>query len=140
MKKLLFIPIIASLFLFATEDNNSTKAEDKKNAEQIITMQNLEVAMATIQKGFIYNNNDLVKGGIQKLKDNVKNIKSFDIKNDKNRDFDAKKYSLTELKAITQLADNMATGFDKGDKEIVLEDFQKTLNRCVTCHLLVRKW
>jgi cytochrome c556 len=140
MKKLLFIPIIASLFLFAAEDNNSTKAEDKKNAEQIITMQNLEVAMATIQKGFIYNNNDLVKGGIQKLKDNVKNIKSFDIKNDKNRDFDAKKYSLTELKAITKLADDMATGFDKGDKEVVLEDFQKTLNRCVTCHLLVRKW
>jgi hypothetical protein len=49
MKKLLFIPIIASLFLFAAEDNNSTKAEDKKNAEQIITMQNLEVAMATIR-------------------------------------------------------------------------------------------
>jgi len=137
MKKLLLIPAIASLFIFASEDNNTTK---EQRGEQIKTMQNLEVAMATIQKGFLYNNNDLVQQGITSLKKNVKNIKSFDIKNDKDKDFDAKKYSIAELKAIGMLADNMLTGFDKGDKEIVLADFQKTLNRCVTCHLLVRKW
>ena len=137
MKKLLLIPVIASLMLFGAEDNNVTQ---EKSNDQIKTMQNLETAMSTIQKGFLYNNSDLVKNGISSLKENVKNIKSFDIKNDKNKDFDAKKYSIAELKAIGLLADNMLKDFDKGDKEVVLSGFQKTLNRCVTCHLLVRKW
>jgi len=133
MKKVLLISVLASAFLFAG-DKISTKQDQMK------TMQSLEVAMSTIQKGFLYNNTALVKQGITSLKDNVKNIKSFDIKNDKNREFDAKKYSLAELKAIGLLADQMLTDFEKGDKEVVLGNFQKMLNRCVTCHLLVRKW
>ena len=132
MKKILLISALTSVMLFS----NNTDTKDN----QIKTMQNLEVAMSTIQKGFLYNNTGLVKQGITSLKDNVKNIKSFDIKNDKNRDFDAKKYSIAELKAIGILADQMLIDFDKGDKEVVLGGFQKTLNRCITCHLLVRKW
>jgi len=133
MKKILLILSLASTILFAN-DHNATRAE------QITTMQNLEVAMATIQKGFLYNNTGFVKQGITSLKDNIKNIKSFNIKNDKNRKFDAKKYSITELKAIRVLADQMLIDFDEGNKEVVLGGFQKMLNRCVTCHLLVRKW
>jgi cytochrome c556 len=132
MKKILLISALTSVMLFS---NNTESKED-----QIKTMQNLEVAMSTIQKGFLYNNTGLVKQGITSLKDNVKNIKSFDIKNDKKRDFDAKKYSMAELKAIGLLADQMLIDFDKGDKEVILEGFQKTLNRCITCHLLIRKW
>ena len=136
MKKILLISALASAMLFSnnTEDTKATQQS------QIKTMQSLEVAMSTIQKGFLYNNTGLVKQGITSLKDNVKNIKSFDIKNDKKRDFDAKKYSIAELKAIGILADQMLIDFDKGDKEVVLEGFQKTLNRCITCHLLIRKW
>jgi len=133
MKKILLILSLASAILCAN-DQNATRSE------QITTMQNLEVAMATIQKGFLYNNTGFVKEGITSLKDNIKDIKSFDIKNDKNKKFDAKKYSITELKALGVLADQMLIDFDEGNKEIVLGGFQNMLNRCVTCHLLVRKW
>jgi len=128
MNKILLISALASSLLFSTE------------ADQKITMQNLEVAMSTIQKGFLYNNTPLVKKGISSLKENIQNLKSFNIKNDVKKDFDAKKYSLTELKAIRLLADQMLIDFDKGNKDVVLTGFQKTLNRCVTCHLIVRKW
>jgi len=128
MKKILLISALVSSLLFSTE------------VDQKITMQNLEVAMSTIQKGFLYNNTPLVKKGISSLKKNIQNLKSFNIKNDVKKDFDAKKYSLTELKAIRLLADQMLIDFDKGNKDVVLTGFQKTLNRCVTCHLIVRKW
>jgi len=128
MNKILLISALASSLLFSTE------------VDQKITMQNLEVAMSTIQKGFLYNNTPLVKKGISSLKENIQNLKSFNIKNDVKKDFDAKKYSLTELKAIRLLADQMLIDFDKGNKDVVLTGFQKTLNRCVTCHLIVRKW
>jgi len=133
MKKVLLILSLVSTILLAN-DQNATKAEE------VQTMQNLEVAMATIQKGFLYNNTGFVKEGITSLKENIKNIKSFNIKNDTNRKFDAKKYSITELKALGVLADQMLIDFDKGNKEVVLGGFQNMLNRCVTCHLLVRKW
>ena len=42
--------------------------------------------------------------------------------------------------AIKILAEEMMKDFDAGKKEKVLDGFQKTLNRCVTCHLIVRKW
>jgi len=128
MKKILLISSLASSLLFSNEVDPKT------------TMQNLEVAMATIQKGFLYNNTPIVKQGISSLKENIQNLKSFNIKKDNKKDFDAKKYSLTELKAIRKLADQMLIDFDKGNKEVVLEGFQKTLNRCITCHLIVRKW
>ena len=128
MNKILLISALASSLLFSTE------------VDQKITMQNLEVAMSTIQKGFLYNNTPLVKKGISSLKENIQNLKSFNIKNDVKKDFDAKKYSLTELKAIRLLADQMLIDFDKGNKDVVLTGFQKTLNRCVTCHLIIRKW
>ena len=128
MKKILLISSLASSLLFSNEVDSKT------------TMQNLEVAMATIQKGFLYNNTPIVKQGISSLKENIQNLKSFNIKKDNKKDFDAKKYSLTELKAIRKLADQMLIDFDKGNKEVVLEGFQKTLNRCITCHLIVRKW
>jgi len=128
MKKILLISSLASSLLFSNE------------VEQKTTMQNLEVAMATIQKGFLYNNTPIVKQGISSLKENIQNLKSFNIKKDNKKDFDAKKYSLAELKAIRLLADQMLIDFDKGNKEVVLEGFQKTLNRCITCHLIVRKW
>ena len=133
MKKVILILCLASATLFASEATTTRQ-------EQIKTMQNLEVSMSTIQKGFLYNNTTFVKQGIASLKDNLKNIKDFDIKNDENKTFDAKKYSTTELKAIGILADQILIDFDKGNKEVVLKGFQNMLNRCITCHLLVRNW
>jgi len=104
------------------------------------TMQSLEVSMAFIQKGFLYNHRGRIEKGIDTLREALKNIDSFVIENDKNIKFNAKEYAVTETKALDLMASRILDGFDKGKKEEVLVDFQQMLNRCVTCHALVRRW
>jgi len=132
MKKLLLtIVLLSSVF---------AKSENDFLMDRIQLMQNLEVSMSTIQKGFLYNSDKLVQNGINKLKYNIKNIDTFAIKNDEKIDFNAKKYALAEVAAISNLANKLQEDFDKGNKEQVLDTYQKAVNRCVTCHLIFIKW
>lgn len=115
-------------------------APAKVNVEMNKTMQSLEVSMALIQKGFLYNQRGRVKKGIASLRSELKNIDSFVIENDKDIKFNAKEYAVKETKALDMLASGILEDFDKGNKDVVLINFQQMLNRCVTCHALVRKW
>ncbi len=132
MKKIL----IAAILLSST----MLMAEDKSNEEMKKTMQNLEVSMAFIQKGFLYNHKGRIKKGVTSLRRELKNINSFVIENDKDIKFDAKQYAEKETKALDILASGILEDFEKGNKEVVLINFEQMLNRCVTCHALVRKW
>ena len=128
-KMLLAIILLGSTMLMAeTSENRQT------------TMQSLEKSMALIQKGFLYNNRDGIKEGVASLREELKNINSFVIENDKNTKFDAKKYADTQTKVLEQLSSKILDGFDAGHKESVLSDYQQMLNGCVTCHALVRRW
>lgn len=130
MKKIFLVSILlGSTMLMA-----NSSVEIKK------TMQSLEVSMAFIQKGFLYNHRGRIEKGIDTLREALKNIDSFVIENDKNVKFNAKEYAVTETKALDLMASRILDGFDKGKKEAVLVDFQQMLNRCVTCHALVRRW
>ena len=130
MKKIFLVSILlGSTMLMA-----NSSVEIKK------TMQSLEVSMAFIQKGFLYNHRGRIEKGIDTLREALKNIDSFVIENDKNVKFNAKAYAVTETKALDLMASRILDGFDKGKKEEVLVDFQQMLNRCVTCHALVRRW
>jgi len=130
MKKIFLVSILlGSTMLMA-----NSSVEIKK------TMQSLEVSMAFIQKGFLYNHRGRIEKGIDTLREALKNIDSFVIENDKNIKFNAKEYAVTETKALDLMASRILDGFDKGKKEEVLVDFQQMLNRCVTCHALVRRW
>jgi len=104
------------------------------------TMQNMAVSMEFIQKGFLYNHRGRIKKGITSLRRELKNVNSFVIENDKDIKFDAKQYAEKETKALDMLASGILEDFDKGNKEVVLINFEQMLNRCVTCHALVRKW
>ena len=132
MKKIL----IAAILLSST----MLMAEEKSNEEMKKTMQNLEVSMAFIQKGFLYNHKGRIKKGVTSLRRELKNINSFVIENDKDIKFDAKQYAEKETQALDVLASGILEDFEKGNKEAVLINFQQMLNRCVTCHALVRKW
>ena len=132
MKKIL----IAAILLSST----MLMAEDKGNEEMKKTMQNLEISMAFIQKGFLYNHKGRIKKGITSLRRELKNINSFVIENDKDVKFDAKQYAEKETKALDMLASGILEDFEKGNKEVVLINFEQMLDRCVTCHALVRKW
>ena len=57
-------------------------ADEVLNKSQMKTMQSLEKAMADIQKGFLYNNENVVENGIQELKKNLEDIGSFVIVNE----------------------------------------------------------
>jgi len=131
MKRIILIPLL--VFGFACAD------EAEKN-KQIQTMQNLESALATIQKGMMYNNRNIVEKGVVEVKLNTKDISRFDIKNDKGTRFKAKKYSMTEALAIEKLAEDILIAFDKGKRNRVLDTYRRLQNQCMTCHALVRKW
>jgi len=107
--------------------------------ERISVMKDLETAMATVQKGYLYNNLNIVKNGADQLKLHAKDVKSFEIVTD-GSNFDAKQYAVNEASAITSLANDMIDSFKKGEKSKSMIAYQNTLNRCVTCHKIVRKW
>jgi len=129
MKKVLFTFVILGNFLLMAENIDTKK-----------TMQALEVSMGTIQKGLLYNHRGILKKGIESLKEEIKNIDSFIIKNDESLNFNAKHYAETEVKALTLLSSKILEDFDSGKKEDVMIAYEQILNRCVTCHKLIRKW
>ena len=101
MKKIILIPLLVLGIAYAEE------TEQAEKANRILTMQNLETGMSTIQKGMMYNNKSIIAKGVDEIKLNTKNISSFDIKNDAGVSFKAKKYSIVEAKALDGLADDM---------------------------------
>ena len=131
MKKILLASIlVGSVLLMAgnTETN------------QINTMQSLEVSMSQIQKGLLYNHKGMLKKGITSLRAELGNIKSFVINNDKSIQFNAHEYAQKETKALDMIASRILQDFEDGKKETVMIDYEQMLNRCVTCHALVRRW
>ncbi len=131
MKRIILIPLLAAGIAFGA---------DADKAKQIETMQNLENALATIQKGMMYNNRNIVEKGVIEVKLNTKDISTFDIKNERGARFKAKKYSMTEALAIEKLAEDILIAFDKGKRNRVLDTYRRLQNQCMTCHALVRKW
>jgi len=131
MKKILIMAILASGVLLADEALNKS---------QMKTMQSLEKAMADVQKGFLYNNENVVTNGIEELKKGLEDISSFVIVNEADKNFNAPAYAATETSAISKLADELTTAYKDGKKDEALATYSKVLNRCVVCHKVIRKW
>lgn len=134
MKKMFVVSmVLGSIILMAGPAHDN---QEKMKS----TMQSLEVSMANIQKGFLYNHRGMIQKGITSLRRELKDINSFVIENDEALQFNAKEYAVTETKALDAMSGRILDDFDKGNKEMVMVEFQQILNRCVTCHALVRKW
>lgn len=133
MKKVLLVSAILGSVLL----NAGSAQEEVKMKE---TMQSLEVSMSTIQEGFLYNHRGKIQLGIDSLRKELKKIDSFVIKNDKTIQFNAHEYAQKETKALDLLASKILPDFDAGNKEAVMIEYEQILNRCVTCHALVRRW
>lgn len=133
MKKILWMSIMACGVLFA---------EGAAKSNQIKTMQTLESALETIQKGFVYNNVDLVNGGIEDLKSSLVDVNAFVINTDANtsKDFNPKAYAVTEAASMIKLATKMGDLYKDGKHDEALDTYTKTLKRCVVCHKIIRKW
>ncbi len=131
MKKMILLPLLAAGMIHAADSNG---------VDRIQTMQNLEQALSTIQKGIMYNSGSIVQKGVDDLKNNAKNLNAFDIKNEKGSQFKAKEYAENESKAISQLADDIKIAYYKGNQNRVLDTYRRLQNQCIACHKIVRKW
>jgi cytochrome c556 len=134
MKKFLLMSVLVSGVLFA---------EGVLNQGQMKTMQTLEEAMETIQKGFLYNNENVVATGVKDLNATLVDVNAFVIKvseKDKKKDFDPKTYAVTATTAIAKMVGEIETLYKDGKHDEALEVYTKVLNRCVVCHKIIRKW
>jgi len=130
MKKVLVGCLLLSSLAFS---------EMKSDPVSVMTMRGYESAMGKIEKGFLRNNLNMVKLGVNNLKKNSKMIDSFIIESD-DKSFDPKAYASKEAVAIEELANEILTNFESGNNDAARKAFDKTLTRCLACHRIIRKW
>ncbi len=132
MKKALLMVVIVGTMVFAQE---------VRNIERMKNMQDMEHAMSTIQKGFLFNNLSVVKNGIKELKRTAAFTESF-----MKPGISAKTgvntllYSKNQTESITMLANEIQDAFEKGDKYAAANGYLMVLSKCLSCHQTIRSW
>ncbi len=131
MKKALLVSILVSSVLFGQE---------VLHPDRMKNMQEMETAMATIQKGFLFDNVNVVKNGIKHLKITIAHTESF-IKEGVNKEgFNSLIYARKQADDIEKLADQIMLTFEQGDRYNAANNYLKVLSKCLTCHQTVRSW
>lgn len=134
MKKtisLLFSQLCLSTFLCASDV--------ELNAMVMINMEN---GLASIQKGFLYNNLDLIKKGVEQVsKENMiyqdrSVIKSILPENKQQME----NLALITSKRIENSADEMKVFIALGQVKKAHNAFSDMINACTDCHTLIRGW
>jgi len=136
MRKVLLAVLLSTGMAFAADEPISETSMDR-----IATMQGMETAMSAIQKGFLYNNLEMITKGVEEFKKNSHDIQSFVIDEKvENSDFNPRRYARNEAKVITNLADEVLLNYKNGNKGEAVASYNKILNRCLVCHKIIRKW
>ena len=132
MKKVLLSAVLLSGLLFGQE---ALYPERMKN------MQEMEIALSEIQKGFLFNNINVVKNGVKHLKITTLNTESFMKEGVVNKDgVNTLVYAQAQAKDITSLADRILETFEKGDNYSAANNYLQILSKCLSCHQTVRSW
>ena len=125
------------MVLFSTFALAEYTKEDRVN-----DMRAMEDAMANIQKGFLYNNNDLIQQGSKILRDHALTLQPPRL-GDKSLARDetyAFMFARKQQRKIDTHAARLAEKFSKGDKYQAMHHFTKILKQCTACHTKLRKW
>ncbi len=131
MKKALLVLLLANRVLFA---------EGYIQPDRMKNMAEMEIAMATIQKGFLFNNVNVVKNGVKDLKERVQHIESFMKDGIGENGINNMMYAKKEAVAISTMADEILTTFEKGDRYGAVNNYLLILGKCLSCHQVVRSW
>lgn len=131
MKKSLLLTILLSASVFGQE---YIQPDRMKN------MQEMETAMATIQKGFLYNNLNVVKNGVNDLKRTALHTESFIKEGVSKQGINTLVYAKKQTESITTLADEILSAFEKGDSYSAANGYLMVLSKCLSCHQTVRSW
>jgi len=131
MKKFLLAAVLLTGLSFGQEHFNPDRMKN---------MQEMETALATIQKGFLFNNINVVKNGVRDLKTTTMHTESF-IKEGVNKEgVNTLAFAKTQAKDITALADKIVDTFEKGDRYNAANNYLQILSKCLSCHQTVRSW
>jgi cytochrome c556 len=131
MKKVLLSVVLLSGVLFAQEH---IQPDRMKN------MQEMETALSTIQKGFLFNNLNVVKNGVKDLKVTTMHTESFIKEGVTKEGFNTLVYAKKQAKDITELSSKILISFEKGDRYAAANNYLQILSKCLSCHQTVRSW
>jgi len=118
-------------------------ADKDIKSERVETMRSFETALSTIQKGFLYNSESLVKDGVKDFQKNLRHSDSFVIelgKGESTGAFNPRTYANTEARAISSLVDDLEENYKTGTKHKSLHIYNQIVDRCLACHRIIRKW
>lgn len=132
MNKMLLLSILASTVLFAEQQH--VQPDRMKN------MADMETAMSTIQKGFLFDNVNVVKNGVNDLKDRVNHTESFMKDGIGKNGINNMMYAKQQAVAISGMADEILATFEKGDRYSAANNYLLILSKCLSCHQTVRSW
>lgn len=132
MNKMLLLSILASTILFAQQEH--FQPDRMKN------MADMETAMSTIQKGFLFDNVNVVKNGVNDLKNRVKHTESFMKDGIGKNGINNMMYAKQQAVAISSMADEIVATFEKGDRYSAANNYLLILSKCLSCHQTVRSW
>lgn len=131
MKKHLLVLLLASGVLFA---------QGVRQPDRMKNMQDMETAMATIQKGFLFDNAHVVKNGVNDLKRTVNFTESFMKEGIGKNKINNKMYAHQQAVDISKMADEILATFEKGDRYSAANNYLLILSKCLSCHQTVRSW
>ena len=131
MKKALLLSVLVSGVLFA---------EGYIQPDRMKNMADMETAMATIQKGFLYNNLNVVKNGVKDLKKTTKHTESFMKEGVDKNGINTLIYAKKQAAAISSMADEITATFAKGDRYSAANNYLLILSKCLSCHQTLRSW
>jgi len=131
MKKALLMSVLVSGVLFA---------EGYIQPDRMKNMADMETAMATIQKGFLYNNLNVVKNGVKDLKETTKHTESFMKEGVDKNGINTLIYAKKQAAAISSMADEITVTFAKGDRYSAANNYLLILSKCLSCHQTLRSW
>jgi len=117
-----------------------TLAQERFQPDRMKNMQEMEVAMSTIQKGFLYNNLNVLKNGVKDLKRTVSHTESFIKEGVSKKGINNLVYAKKQAENITVLADEILAAFEKGDQYNAANGYLQVLSKCLSCHQTVRSW
>jgi hypothetical protein len=135
MKKIISALMIFSSLLSADEAQISK--------ERIEAMRAMETAMATIQKGFLYNDIRIVEKGVKVLKEKSMHLEP-PLRGDerllKKEETYKYKFAKKQSYRMNIYADDIQKDFYNGEKKQAMYAYTKILKQCMSCHARIRKW
>lgn len=133
MKKIsLLLLLLSGALLFAEQEY--IQPDRMKNMEE------METAMSTIQKGFLFDNINVIKNGVKDLKARVAHTESFMKDGVGENGINNMEYAKQQAVAISSMADEILSTFEKGDKYGAANNYMLILSKCLSCHQTVRSW